>query len=451
MTVLKFAQELQELSGSGQAGDIATLLSTVLVKVQISIRVGYGSTKLPSSDLKGSDYLTAVYARNGIRSNDSLAIYEVQGVDPEAGEEVTLSPAWARNKLSAMAQAVQEAYSAGGDLYPQQEFPKVNEQIRLMQERCELLLETLLDPDNWDRAETRYRNAIREVFDALEAESVRELNRQVIADPLCHETALKAHELRLSRYEMSRAKMLKKFPSQDEFKRKFRVTNSEPEIKESVLNQIAQNVEAVEQLAKTQAAKNDLAFVAAVQESRQRALEDFQLQAKERTEELFDEFFGHIQTVLTTIDRVGKREVSDRSKLIMSQHLQRTEAILYLVAGLSQYESDLTQEDESAESLAALSAITQVTQNLQEFAIEKTKDRETLKDKLRAFRLSLAQNLPQVSTGESASNLAEWCLLEAAPTDKPAPAAQASVAEFFLSEESATPIPAPVFGAEILI
>ncbi len=192
MTVLKFAQELQSLSGS--SGDLMEALSTVLVKCAISIRVGYGSTKLPSSDLKGSDYLASVYAKNNIKSNDNLAIYEVPGIDPETGEEVTLSPAWAKNKLSAMAQEVQQAYSTGGDLYPQAVFPKVNAQVVLMQERCELLLETLLDPDNWDRAESRYRKAIHEVFDALEVESNRELERQLVADPLCLDMATKAHE-----------------------------------------------------------------------------------------------------------------------------------------------------------------------------------------------------------------------------------------------------------------
>ncbi len=449
MTVLKFAQELQSLSGS--SGDLMEALSTVLVKCAISIRVGYGSTKLPSSDLKGSDYLASVYAKNNIKSNDNLAIYEVPGIDPETGEEVTLSPAWAKNKLSAMAQEVQQAYSTGGDLYPQAVFPKVNAQVVLMQERCELLLETLLDPDNWDRAESRYRKAIHEVFDALEVESNRELERQLVADPLCLDMATKAHELRLSRYEMSRQKMLKKFPSQDEFRRKFRVTNSEPEIKESVLNQISQNAEAVEQLAKSQAAKNDLAFVAAVQESRQRALEDFSILAKERTEELFDEFFGHIQAVLSTLDRVGKREVSDRSKLIMSQHLQRTEAVLHLIAGLSQYEADLTQENSTDESLAVLSAITQVTKDLQDFAIEKTEARDALKERLRALRASLAQNIQQVSAGEAATSLAEWCLLDGEISAQPVQTSPVVSSGVVLDEVAPAPMPVPVFGSEILL
>jgi hypothetical protein len=430
------------------------VLSTTLVKIQISIRVGYGSTKLPSSDLKGSDYLTEVYSRNGVRSNDTLTIYEVPGIDPETQEEVMLSPSWAKNKLTAMAQEVQEAYSTGGDLYPQEFFVKVNEQIRLMQERCQVLLETLLEPGNWDRAEMRYKAAIHDVFNALESESQRELDRQLVADPLCSDIATKAHELRLSRYEMSRNKMLRKFPTQEEFTRKFRVTNSEPEIKESIMNAIAQNAEAVETLAKTQAAKNDLQFVQAVQESRRRALEDFQLLAKERTEELYNEFFGHIQSVLSTLDRVDKKEVSDRTKLIMSQHVQRTEAVLHLIAGLSQYETDLTQEDSTSESLAALSAIAQVTKDLQDVAAEANESRETLKERLRAFRLSLGQNVQQVSSAESAAGLAEWCLLDAADAPAtPTPTVQARPAEIILPENDEPVVPAfaPVFGSEILL
>ncbi len=135
----------------------------------------------------------------------------------------------------------------------------------------------------------------------------------------------------------------------------------------------------------------------------------------------------------------------------MSQHLQRTEAVLHLIAGLSQYEADLTQENSTDESLAALSAITQVTKDLQDFAIEKIEARDALKERLRAFRASLAQNIQQVSAGEAATSLAEWCLLDGEIPAQPVQTSPVVSSGMFLDEPTPAPLPVPVFGSEILL
>jgi hypothetical protein len=437
---------------SAEGTGLSKKLSTVLVETTISIRVGFGAIKLPSSDLKGSEYLSKVYAANGVKSNDSIQIYEAQGIDPESGKVVTLSPAWAKNKLTASAQEIQEAYSIGGKLYSQEDFPKVNQQIEQMIERSERLLETLLLPVNWNAAEATYQEKVSNIFAALAQESALERDRLITADPLCADEAHRAHEERLEGYDRKRCRMLNKFPTPEEFRKKFKVSNSEPIVRGSVIGAVSQSADAVKHLAEIETAQGDLAFARAVSEARNRALEDFKQATQERIETLHDEFSEHILNALKSLDGLGAKEISNKAKNALDFQLTRCEAILNLLAGLSQFEPDLTKpQTDSQTAIEAMAGIQDLTSKLRQGFEDSSNSREQCQAQLQAFRRSLAQTINVIHQGEGTQALAEWCLLDQG--EAPIVASAAPAQEVLIDTQTSNPTPAatPSSAVELLI
>jgi len=410
MAVLEFAKQLTGSSSDRLLKD----LKMGIIQMTVSVQTGYGSVKLPSSDLKGSKALSECFAANGVSSTDTIKIIEAPGIDPETGKETILSPAWARNKLTAAVQELQEAYSSGGDLYPADLFPKVNQEIKKIIDRSIVLMEAITQPEVWAAAEENFFTKINNIFDALELESAMERDRIIDTAYSSSDTAEADHLKRLERYDMKRSSMLKKFPSVEDFIKKFRVSNSEPSFKGSLMDKISESGVAIQEIAEVQEAQQSFEFQISVQEARTRAIEDFQLAVKERTEALTGEFFQHIEAVLAGLDKATDRELSDRAKNLLNDHIQRTGAILQLLNGLSQFEPDLTIEaksEQDANALEVLRSIGEVTAFLKE-SVDKGGDKNKLGDRLKAFRESLREDLLKIEAGKGSEALAEWCLYD---------------------------------------